>query len=57
MIGIGIFYLSFLMKIAESALENSDTSILDSWIGCLYISIITMLTIGYGDVHPLTFMG
>ena len=36
------------------AIRNSDLVIAD-WLECLYTSVITFTTLGYGDVHPIGF--
>jgi len=36
------------------AIRNSDLVIRD-WLECLYTSVITFTTLGYGDVHPIGF--
>tara|TARA_B110000902_G_scaffold54107_1_gene62884 strand:- start:728 stop:1012 length:285 start_codon:yes stop_codon:yes gene_type:complete len=28
-----------------------------SWIDSIYFSVITLITVGYGDLHPLTDLG
>jgi len=56
-IGFGTLYLSFLLKVAESPPELASQSFLNYWCNCIYLAFVTMLTIGYGDYHPASFLG
>lgn len=56
-IALGALYLSFLLKVAESPPELANESYLNYWCNCIYLAFVTMLTIGYGDYHPASFLG
>lgn len=53
----GVFHLSFLMKISESPKPIRSESFLTLWANCFWLAFITMLTIGYGDLHPVSYQG
>ena len=46
-----------MLKVAESPIEIASQSFLNYWCNCLYLAFITLLTIGYGDYHPVSFLG
>lgn len=48
-------YLSLLLRLAESPIEIR--SALFSWNNALWTSFVTMLTIGYGNYFPVTYLG
>lgn len=57
MITFGVFYLSFLLKISESPEQVRAEGHLYLWANCVWLAFVTMLTIGYGDLHPITYQG
>ena len=50
-------YLSLLLKLFESPIELRDQTALYYWSNSIWTSFVTMLTIGYGDVFPVTYLG
>jgi hypothetical protein len=58
-----IFVFSYAIKIIEGPLflffDNSITSVIDfsSFSNCIWYSIITMATVGYGEYYPQTTLG
>ena len=57
LIVIGSIYLSFMLKISESPQGISDISFLNYWCNSIWLTFVTMLTIGYGDYRPISFLG
>ncbi|UPM50130.1 ion transporter [Synechococcus sp. A10-1-5-1] len=52
--GIVIFVSSILMYIAEGPVQQEQFGSIPR---CLWWSIVTVTTVGYGDVYPVTFFG
>lgn len=50
-------YLSLLLKLFESPIELRDQTSLSFWSNAIWTSFVTMLTIGYGDCFPITYLG
>jgi voltage-gated potassium channel len=54
-------YIAFILLLLSSYLificENSNNPSFRTYSDALYWSIITMATIGYGDITPKTFYG
>ena len=55
LIGIGL-YLLMLMVLA-SAETSSETSNINSFQDALWYSVVTLTTVGYGDIYPVTTIG
>ena len=50
----------YLVRIFELPLLNKDPyndSNLDNYFNAFYLSFITISTVGYGDLHPITYPG
>ena len=56
-IGSFIILYGFLIKIAESRVDIDSPTYLGVWSNSLWIIVITMTTIGYGDMVPRTSLG
>ncbi|MCS3901898.1 potassium channel family protein [Methanococcus voltae] len=53
-IKIGLFVIFFIVMFFSISFSYFESlSMFDSF----YLTIITMFTIGYGDIHPITYMG
>jgi len=55
---LGACFFGFMIRVAEAPLSrNKATSNFSSLENCLWISIITMTTVGFGDITPVTTGG
>lgn len=51
---VGILISSILMYLAEC---DAQPKVFSSIPKCFYFSIITVTSVGYGDIHPITHLG
>ncbi|WP_230850937.1 potassium channel family protein, partial [Bacteroides fragilis] len=51
---IPVFATVFLFLPTETWSANSD---LENWWDCLYFSMVTITTLGFGDIAPITTLG
>ena len=54
---IGIAFYLILLVVLTSVERNSQVSNIDSFQDSLWYSIVTLTTVGYGDIAPLTPIG
>ena len=55
LIGIGLYVL--MLMILASAEKSSQTSNINSFQDALWYSVVTLTTVGYGDIYPVTAIG
>ena len=49
---VGIFILDFAILYTDHGLIDTDNHTVYDASSCLYFSVITFTTVGYGDLHP-----
>ena len=54
---IGIAFYLILLVVLTSVERNSQVSNIDSFQDSLWYSIVTLTTVGYGDIYPVTPIG
>ena len=54
---IGIAFYLILLVVLASVERNSQVSNIDSFQDSLWYSIVTLTTVGYGDIYPVTPIG
>ncbi len=53
-----VIWFAFLYMTSTAAFSNTNESVpITSRVGALYFSLVTMVTLGYGDIHPITTTG
>ena len=58
-----IFILAYVLRIFElpyfrmQSEESGANSMMDSYFNALWLIVITLTTVGYGDISPCTFPG
>lgn len=52
---LGTFFFSFAIRLAESPADRSESP--HMWNQCFWHTLITMITIGYGDTTPNSYFG
>ena len=54
---ITTYTFAYQLKIAESKISECSGNNFSNMINCMWNVIITLTSVGYGDIYPNTFMG
>ena len=54
----GIFVFGYALRVAEAPLSVADSSVnLSDLLSCMWVAMLGMTTVGYGDLYPRTTLG
>lgn len=54
---VGVMFFAYCYRVAERPLEGTNDTQLKDYVTCIWLTFITMTTVGYGDYAPVTKLG